>query len=120
LPLSEALYYFGGFVKLLSKFFILGVLGLPLSVFSAEGWMPNGYEVSVIDSVVADNFTYLTLEGYTNPACNNNRIALNHSSKAKFDQMFSMVLSAFHSGAKIKFYFPDTSNCNSTRILLIK
>jgi hypothetical protein len=107
-------------MKLSSKVFIFGVLSLPLSVFSADGWMENSYKVNIIDSVAAENYAYLTLEGYTNTACSNNRIALNHPSKAKFDQMFSMVLSAFHSGAKIKFYFSDTSNCNSNRILLVK
>jgi hypothetical protein len=107
-------------MKLLNKVFLFWVLNLPFAVLSADGWTTSSYNISIIDSVAAENYAYLTLENYVNSACSNNRIALNHPNKAKFDQMFSMVLSAFHSGKKVKFYFSDTSNCNANRILLIK
>ena len=107
-------------MKVLSKIMSVLALGISMSASSADAWTSKGYNISAIDSSAAENHAYITLEGYTNPSCNLNRIVLTDSSEDKFNQMFSMVLSAFHSGTKVKFYFSDTSNCNSNRIQLIK
>jgi|GEM_PF-5013254 len=106
-------------MKILKKLLGVSLISFSMSAFSADTWTA-AYEISVVDSVVANNYVYLTLDGYSNSACSNHRISLTHPEKAKFDQMFSMVLSAFHSGTKVRFYFPDNSNCDSYRILLVK
>jgi len=100
---------------------IFGVLSIiSFSVSAVDGWSVDSYQVKLIDTVQAENFAYLTLENYTNANCSVNRIALTHTSKNKFDNMFSLALSAFHSGAKLRFYFPDVLSCSSTRIQLVK
>jgi hypothetical protein len=107
-------------VKYLNKIMGVCALCLSTSAFSLDAWMSQGYKIAIIDSLAADNSVYLTLEGYVNESCSNNRVLLNHPDDRKFDKIFSLVLSAMHSGSGVKFYFSDTSNCNSNRIQLIK
>lgn len=109
----------------MSRYLVSVVLILfSLNVFSAEGWSGSNTVVA-IDSLPGSspsftNKVFVSLEGYSNPSCSNNRIAVYATDTNKFDQMFSMVLSAMHSGSKINFYFPDTSTCDSNRIIITK
>ncbi len=86
---------------------------------AAQGWTTSK-EILSIDSLPAENSAYISLVDYTNPVCSSNRVKLVSESPAHFDKMFSMVLSAFHSGAKINFYLYNGSNCDSNRVVLSK
>ena len=77
-------------MKALKTVAFLSLLSIANSSFSAEGWSGDFYKVSMImiDAVQAENFAYITLEGYQNSNCSDHRMALWHSSKEKFDQTF--------------------------------
>lgn len=108
------------------KKYVLGMLSIIYSVnaFSADGWTGSS-AVTAVDSLSGSSASFVSkvfvsLEGYSNPNCSNNRIALFATDAGKFDQMFSMVLSAMHSRAKVDFYIPDTTNCDSNRVIIKK
>lgn len=97
---------------------VIGML-LSTSVSAIEGWSAY-YKISAIDSLSMDKKAYLSLENFTNANCSHNRILLTSHDDRHYDQMFSMILSAFHAGSEVKFYFPSLDSCDSTRILIRK
>jgi len=64
---KRTLYYSGGFMKLLRNIFIFCLFSISTTVLSADDWVENSYNISIIDSVAAENYAYLTLDGYSNP-----------------------------------------------------
>lgn len=97
---------------------LIGML-ISANVSAVEGWSAY-HKISAIDSLSMDKKAYLSLENFTNANCSQNRILLTSHDDRHYDQMFSMILSAFHAGSEVKFYFPSLDNCDSTRILIRK
>ena len=85
--------------------------------FAVNGWS-QPHMVKLIDSLTSENESYITLDGFSDPACNNNRIHLTSSNSEHYNEMMSLVLSAFHANSKINIYL--SSSCKGVRVMLSK
>ncbi len=92
-----------------------------VNVAAAEQGWTGPHLVKLVDSATASkNHSLVTLEGYSNGICSSDRIFLSIEDDQKFNQLFSMLLGAFHSGKKVDFYLPNSSDCTSTRLAVLK
>ncbi len=89
------------------------------AVYAEQGW--SGYHtIDVIDSLPSERAAFISLNNYTNSICSGHRILLEGATDSKFNQLFSMVLSAFHSGARVNFLLGNDNDCKTHRVLLAK
>lgn len=91
------------------------------NILAAEQGWTGPHHIKLVDSATSSkNNALISLEGYSNGVCSNNRVFLSIADDQKFNQLFSMMLGAFHSGKQVDFYLPNSSDCTSTRLAVIK
>ena len=91
------------------------------NILAAEQGWTGPHHIKLVDSATTSkNNALISLEGYSNSTCSSNRIFLAIADDQKFNQLFSMMLGAFHAGKKVDFYLPNSSDCTSTRLAVIK
>jgi hypothetical protein len=77
------------------------------------------YRIKMIDSLTLPSQKYVTLDGYTNPACDNNRILVQFSDPEQQKQVFVMLLGAFLGGYYVDFSIAVTpGQCYATRVFV--
>ncbi|TQV70669.1 hypothetical protein FKG94_20265 [Exilibacterium tricleocarpae] len=85
------------------------------NALSVNGWS-GPHKVQMIDTLdVAQGYkSYITLEGFVNPGCNENRILLQSSDPDHYKEMSALILAAFHAGTKVDIYL--SSSCGGQRV----
>jgi len=91
------------------------LIGTSKNAYSEQGWTSYS-EIEVLDSLPSERNTFITLKGYSNSICSANRIMLTSATDTKFNQLFSIVLSAFHAGAKVSFLLSNDNDCVANRV----
>lgn len=99
---------------------IAGALALTLAASTAHADFTPKLTITTLDAPVP-GATYITLDGYSNTACDNNRMLLNTTNADYYKQMLAMILSAFHAGTPVTFEFNVSGNqCVVTRLFSYK
>ena len=88
------------------------------SATSALAEWTTSHKVSIIDSLTAGNESFITLSGYQNVNCDENRIHLKTTNTQNYSEMISLVVSAFHANTDVKFLI--NSVCQADRVMLVK
>ncbi len=92
------------------------------SIFASNVYADQTPYASIVllDSVNAIS-KYVTLDGYSNPSCEGNRMLIADNDAEYRKEMFAMVLSAFHAGTKVSFVFSvSNGQCYANRVFLTK
>lgn len=94
---------------------------LTLGVSPAWADETPALRIQVVDSV-APGARYITLFGYTNPACEGNRILLLENGQPQyFKEMQAIVLSAFMTETPVMFdYVVSSGQCLGNRVKAIR
>ena len=110
--------YQGNPVKTLSNILLtISALLVSANSLAVNEWS-NPYNVKKIDTLTTGNNAFITLDGFSDPECNNNRIHLTSSDSEHFKEMMSLILSAFHANSKINIF--TNSSCEGIRVELSK
>ena len=89
---------------------------LMLAASTAHAEYTPKLTITMVDAV-APGSTYVTLNGYTNTACDNSRMLINTTNADYYKQMIAMVLAALHAGTPVQFEFSVNANqCVVTRL----
>lgn len=96
-------------------------VGLTLFLFTntaqAQQWT-GSRQVTLIDSLTVGQ-KFITLAGFTNASCDENRIFVAEPNIEYQKELFTMLLSAFLSGKSVNiFYAVSGGQCRAARILL--
>ena len=103
------------------KKFLTGVcLVMALGTTTAHAAWTGRHQVKVIDSLVP-TMKFVTLDGYVNPACDENRIIVRFADPQYYKEVFAMLLSAFLAGYSVEVLISETSgNCFAERVLVYR
>jgi hypothetical protein len=112
--------------NLVSLLFALVVL-VSQSVSAAEpvwvGAMLGGATaktITKIDTVYTSDSVYISMDGFSHDWCTStsNRIILTSTDVEQYKQLFSIALSAFHTGSQVSFLIDES--CKSSRMMVQK
>jgi len=108
-------------MKLNYLIYVLVLVVASVSAARADILYTGAYTVGVIDNLQNQNTAFITLNGYENTVCDENRILIETTSSEEFKKMLAIVLGAFHTSAKVNFLIDTSSNCRARdRVLLSK
>lgn len=97
-----------------------GILAPLLGIGGALADQTPALTIAAIDSLHSQA-KFISLQGYSNSACDGHRISLESDDPELSKQMFAIALSAFHAGTPVIIVFtPGGGQCRGSRIIAYK